>query len=365
MPPGTSYYASGERLRPVRVFLAMMLLSYFAPPRAAMPLPPSPDLPDYRNLGVLLRALLLLGLFLLGGLLLDEGGEPLPWRLLRLSSLLVPGALLSLGLLALLGRRLHHGRRAALAAAAICLLSFAFCGRLLNPLAPMPWGQVLLAGAVGGLMQHYLNLRARALSPALSEARLIALQARIRPHFLFNSLNAAIALIGKQPDKAEMVLENLADLFRAQLGDPARQSTLGREIELAAMYLAIEAERLGARLQVSWDVQAPLDAALPPLILQPLAENAVFHGIERLADGGEIRIQARQHEKLLELTLSNPVNLEPAAATPGHHMALDNLAERLELYFDAEASLSARLDGDRFITHIRLPYRPAPTQQPG
>ena len=113
-----------------------------------------------------------------------------------------------------------------------------------------------------------------------------------------------------------MVLENLADLFRAQLADPARQSTLGREIELASMYLAIEAVRLGARLQVSWDVQAPLDAALPPLILQPLAENAVFHGIERAPDGGEIRIQARRHEQQLELTISNPVNPEPAAAAP-------------------------------------------------
>ena len=155
-----------------------------------------------------------------------------------------------------------------------------------------------------------------------------------------------------------MVLENLADLFRAQLADPARQSTLGREIELASMYLAIEAVRLGARLQVSWDVQAPLDAALPPLILQPLAENAVFHGIERSPDGGEIRIQARRHEQQLELTISNPVNPEPAVAAPGHHMALDNLAERLELYFDAEASLNARLDGERFVTRIRLPYRP-------
>lgn len=330
-----------------------------------MPPPPPSNLPDYRNLGVQLRALLLLGLFLLGGLLLDGGGEPPAWRLLRLASQQVPGALLSLGLLALLGPRLHRRRRTVLATAGVCLLSFALCGRLLSPLEPMPWGQVLLAGAVGGLMQHYLNLRARALSPALSEARLIALQARIRPHFLFNSLNAAIALISPQPDKAEMVLENLADLFRAQLADPARQSTLGREIELASMYLAIEAVRLGARLQVSWDVQAPLDAALPPLILQPLAENAVFHGIERLPDGGEIRIQARRHEQQLELTISNPVNPEPANAAPGHHMALDNLAERLELYFDAEASLNARLDGERFVTRIRLPYRPAPAQRPG
>ncbi|UGA40158.1 hypothetical protein JOS77_12900 [Chromobacterium haemolyticum] len=333
-----------------------------------MPLPPPPDLPDYRNLGVLLRALLLLGLFLLGGLLLDDGGEPLPWRLLRLSSLLVPGALLSLGLLALLGRRLHHGRRrAALAAAAICLLSFAFCGRLLNPLAPMPWGQVLLAGAVGGLMQHYLNLRARAPCPpglVRGPADRVA-----GPHPSSFSV--------QQPQRRHHPDRQTAGQGGNGAGKPGRPvpRPTGRP---GATIHAGPRNRIGGH--VSGDRgraagRAPASelgrasaagrraAAADPATAS--GKRGVFHGIERLADGGEIRIQARRHEQLLELTLSNPVNPEPAADTPGHHMALDNLAERLELYFDAEASLSARLDGDRFITRIRLPYRPAPTQQPG
>ncbi|MDF0605006.1 histidine kinase [Neisseriaceae bacterium TC5R-5] len=239
----------------------------------------------------------------------------------------------------------------------ITMLSFLLFDQLISPSSPISWHAIGLAGLSACLLLHYFSLRERALSPALAEARLAALQARIHPHFLFNSLNAAIALIRLQPVKAEMVLENLAELFRAQLADPGGNSSLLREIELANMYLAIESERLGERLNVHWQIDAPLDAILPSLFLQPLVENAVFHGVERLSEPSIITIMAKLKRQQLELTLSNSVNQEKPPLVTGHQMALANLAERLELFFDAEASLETIEKAGFYTILIRLPYR--------
>ncbi|WP_047243039.1 sensor histidine kinase [Chromobacterium subtsugae] len=322
-----------------------------------MPSPIPTPLPDFRNLGVMLRILLLpLALLFIHGLLAPPTAEPL-WRWLQLALLLLPGSLLSLALLALASPWLARRRLGPSWATALTGAGFALCQWRLQPEAPFAWRTPALAMLAMALLLHYLSLRQRALSPALAEARLAALQARIRPHFLFNSLNAAIALIRSQPQQAETVLENLAELFRAQLADPDRASTLAREIELAGMYLAIESERLGPRLKISWRVEAPLDAAMPPLILQPLAENAVYHGAEQSGGEVEIVIGARLYGGQLELTLDNPA---PASPRPGgNRMALSNLRERLALFFDAEASLTGELRGDRYLTRIRLPYRRA------
>nr|WP_141105091.1 histidine kinase [Chromobacterium sp. ASV5] len=313
-------------------------------------------MPDFRNLGVMLRVLSLLTLLLLIDALLAEDGQQL-WRLLQRAGQLVPGALLTLACLALFTPHLQRLRRPQPWIVLLTALAFGACQRWLTLGQDFNWGVPLVAALMAGLLLHYFRLRDQALAPALAEARLAALQSRIRPHFLFNSLNAAIALIRLKPPQAEMVLENLAELFRAQLADPGRDSTLGREIELTRMYLAIEQERLGERLRVAWDIDAPLDAGLPPLILQPLAENAVLHGVESCPDGGEIRIAARLRQGMLLLTLRNPRNAAGAPRQDGHRMALANLTERLSLFFDAEASVETEADDDGYRTVLRLPYR--------
>lgn len=315
-------------------------------------------IPDFRNLGVMLRILLSLNLLLLCCTLFQDDGDPLLLRILAQASWAEPSMLLSLGLLGLLSPWLGRQRHAIRLVVAISMCCVVVQDRLLNPLELMRVDRPLLAGLLTLLLLHYFSLRQRALSPALDQARLAALQARIRPHFLFNSLNAAIALIRSRPEKAEMVLENLADLFRAQMADPGRTSTLEREIELARMYLAIESERLGERLNVSWNIEAALDAGLPPLLLQPLVENAVHHGVERCGAGAEIRVRAQIKGGQLLLSVSNPVATQPGEPHRGNRMALDNLRERLALFYDAEASLQVAEADGQYHTLIRLPYQP-------
>ncbi|AXE29918.1 sensor histidine kinase [Chromobacterium phragmitis] len=339
-------------------FLCLALSSQHRSRMPAMPRTIPTPLPDFRQPGAMLRLLQLPALLLCAaGVLALAGDQPL-WRWLQAALALVPGSLLTLALLALASPWLPRRRFGAAWAALMAGAGFALCQWRLQGDWRQAWPAALLAMAAMPLWLRYLALRQRALSPALAEARLTALQARIRPHFLFNSLNAAIALIRSRPQQAETVLENLAELFRAQMAAPDRESTLAREVELARMYLAIEAERLGPRLTVSWRIDAPPDAALPPLLLQPLAENAVCHGAERVPGAVEIVIAARVAAGQLELTLDNPLPEEPAPSA-GSGIALSNLRERLDLLYDAEASLSTERRDGRHLTRIRLPCRPA------
>ncbi|MDO5639420.1 MAG: histidine kinase [Neisseria sp.] len=206
--------------------------------------------------------------------------------------------------------------------------------------------------------------RRQSLAPSLSEARLSALTARIRPHFLFNSLNAAISLIRLRPYDAETLLENLANLFRAQLRDGSQTSTLGQEIEWAQEYIAIEQIRMGhTRVQVMWQHQAPDDAETPHLFLQPLLENAVFHGVESAHRPGYISVLTARQNHWIYIRIENPyVPPEPSSdgvkpPKKGNSMALGNLQERLSLMYDNDAKIRSRqLDGT-FRVDIRLPYR--------
>ncbi len=202
----------------------------------------------------------------------------------------------------------------------------------------------------------YFNLRSRALSPALTEARLQALQARIRPHFLFNTINAVLSLIRSDPVRAETALEDLADLFRVLMADNRKLTTLAKEVELCREYLDLEKLRLGERLQVEWHIdKMPPDAMIPPLVLQPLLENAVYHGIEPSSAKGVISIHIYRRRGEIHAVLRNPY-------TPGHEnrkgnkMALENIGERLSLHFDAEGSLKVEIVGNIFQVHITLPY---------
>jgi len=208
----------------------------------------------------------------------------------------------------------------------------------------------------------YFHLRNRAFSPALAEARLQALQARIRPHFLFNTLNAVLSLIRKDARRAEHALEDLADLYRMVMADAKNLTTLAQEIDLARQYLNLEQLRLGDRLAVEWKVDdAPRDALVPPLFLQPLVENAVYHGIEPGAGRGMIEIAIRREKDRVHVKLTNPYQPE-YQHRQGNRIALANIRERLQLHFDVEAELATGQNGANYEIRMVLPYRKAPPQ---
>jgi two-component system sensor histidine kinase AlgZ len=192
---------------------------------------------------------------------------------------------------------------------------------------------------------------------AETRARIQALQARIRPHFLFNSMNTIAALTHTQPDIAEEAINDLSDLFRASLNHSHERTTLGDELLLARRYLNIEALRLGERLEVEWELDGvPLEVKLPPLILQPLLENAIYHGVEPMADGGTIRISGGVHQGIVHIHISNPVpESVNAPARPGNQMAQENTRQRLELAFGTRGKLEISQQADEYRVTLRFP----------
>ena len=225
----------------------------------------------------------------------------------------------------------------------------------------MPFAQAaLLTLFVTACVIAYFDLRSRALAPAVAEARIQALQARIRPHFLYNAINAALSLIRTEPRRAERVLEDLADLFRVLMADNRTLAPIEKEIELVRQYLAIESLRLGERLRVTWRTDSmPPGALVPPLLLQPLVENAVYHGIEPSPQGGEVAIDVGVTAGQLQMTLTNPMPGETRHSA-GNKMALANIRERLQLHFDAEASMKSEVRDGTYRVTIRMPYITAP-----
>lgn len=219
-----------------------------------------------------------------------------------------------------------------------------------TPLAPALTGALLAA-----LVFQSERWRERARLPAAAAARLADLQTRIRPHFLFNTLNTAITLVQLDPKRAEEVLEDLAELFRAALGGLDQATTVGAEIELARRYLAIEQLRFGRRLDVEWDLDTHAAAArLPPLALQPLVENAVRHGIEPAAKGGVIEIRTRRRRDRVLISVTNTVADGPGK--PGHGIGIASVRERLRLLHDLDADFRSGLTEDgRFRVSIGLP----------
>ena len=191
-------------------------------------------------------------------------------------------------------------------------------------------------------------------------ARVHALQARIRPHFLFNSMNTIAALTRSAPAQAEQAVQDLADLFRASLGDPNQTITLADELEIARTYQRIEQLRLGQRLHVTWDIQAlPGDARVPGLVLQPLLENAIYHGIEPRAAGGTVHVHGERSGELISVVVRNPVGT-PADAREGNRLALENIRERLTLLYGGRALVKAGRFGEEYIVTLRFPYICAP-----
>jgi two-component system, LytTR family, sensor histidine kinase AlgZ len=257
-------------------------------------------------------------------------------------------------------RRLGYG--AGVAAIIVLELLLAAAMRWVAPNFVSGWDGLLhdwlVTLMVSATVLYYFNLRERAFSPALVQARLQALQARIRPHFLFNSLTAVLSLIRSEPKRAETALEDLADLFRVLLREQRKLVPLSDEIDLCKRYLAIESLRLGDRLGIDWriDDQA-VETAMPPLILQPLVENAVHHGIEPAVEAGMVSITIARRGAEVEIVIVNPLVEGGVATRTGNHMALDNVRERLALHFDVEARLEATAGQGEYRLRIVLPFR--------
>jgi two-component system, LytTR family, sensor histidine kinase AlgZ len=217
-----------------------------------------------------------------------------------------------------------------------------------------------LAALFGLVLQHYFELRTRAYSPALSEARLQALQARIRPHFLFNSLNAVLSLIRTEPLRAETTLEDLADLFRVHMRETRDLTSLGEEIHLCRQYLSIEKIRLGERLHVQWHLSNITDillqrAQIPILLLQPLLENAVYYGVECATKVSVIHINLSRSLDRIEIVVTNPFHGE-FKSRGGNKMALMNIQQRLTLLYDVEAQLTFGVVQGQYEVRLRFPY---------
>ena len=328
-------------------------------------------LPNFCHLGVSLKIILAVEAAAYALAWASSGGPvKAVSQLVDQSALLQPALLLTMVTLCLSGRMLRRLSYQAGLAVAFCLaltvpaLILLVSRQMLGNIAQPGLIDVLtFAGTLSALLLGYFHLRSKALSPAITEARLEALQARIRPHFLFNSLNAVLSLVRSDARRAEQALEDLSDLFRALMSDSRTLAPLEDEIALTRAYLSLEELRLGDRLKVVWYIdKMPSDALIPPLVIQPLVENAVYHGIEPHVEGGEISLNVYRSQDMVHIVIRNPYAGE-GSHHAGNKFALANIRERLSLHFDLDATLKSELLGAVYQVHITLPYTRARTSQ--
>ncbi len=321
-------------------------------------------LPDFRNLGILLRILIIVNAIALVIAVVQSASlATLGAQIIENAAMVEPLLILTLVVLyvfkGLLARLPYMVAVIAVIALTLALTTLLHAGAQrylpLNVTAIERYW--LLVGLITAMLLGYFDLRGRALSPAIAEARLQALQARIRPHFLFNSINAVLSLIRQEPKRAETALEDMAELFRVLMAENRELAPLAREVALCRQYLGLEQLRLGERLQIEWHIdKMPADAMIPPLILQPLLENAVYHGIEPLTEPGVVSINIYATREEVHAVLKNPYPQAGDRHT-GNNMALGNIRERLQLHFDSEASLTSRATDNVYQVHIIMPYR--------
>ncbi|MGB0134042.1 sensor histidine kinase [Dokdonella sp.] len=217
-------------------------------------------------------------------------------------------------------------------------------------------GNAAICALIAAALLRYLYIRElwQERIQAAAKAQVDALQARIRPHFLFNSMNTIASLIRKRPQDAERAVEDLSDLFRAALGARETLATLGEELDLIGHYLRIESLRLGDRLRLDLDLdELPRDLPLPALLLQPLVENAVYHGIQRLPAGGTLSIGGKRENGRVEIVVRNPVPED--ASLPRNAHALSNVRARIEYHFGDKGVLLVQPERGEFTVTVRLP----------
>jgi len=224
------------------------------------------------------------------------------------------------------------------------------------------WGFMLRNAAIGfvvtalALRYFYVTHQWRRNVEMQARARVHALQARIRPHFLFNSMNTIASLTRTDPARAEAAVQDLADLFRANLSDKRNTITLAEELEVARIYQRIEQLRLGKRLQVDWNIgQLPMGSLVPGLLLQPLLENAIYHGIEPRPQGGVVTVTGELSGGLITIVVRNPV-AERHIEREGNRLALSNIRERLSLMYGERALVKAGRFDSEYIVTLRFPH---------
>jgi len=189
-----------------------------------------------------------------------------------------------------------------------------------------------------------------------AQSRISALQALIRPHFLFNSMNTIASLIRSDPHQAEEAVEDLSDLLRASLSSTRNRTSIKEELEVAAIYHRIEKLRLGDRLRVRWKIdELPMRARIPSLTIQPLIENAIYHGIELLPDGGDVTVSGKRDGRYVQISVSNPVAPGKARNKDGNKMAIANIRQRFELAYGNRASVDIDDSDDSYTVTLRYP----------
>lgn len=330
-------------------------------PGRAQPAPARVLVFDACQVGVVLRAVLFVEAVMAVGAMFGTGTVN-DWvvRVAILSAAAMPATLAWLLVACSLKRVLErlppvgqHAFGIGLGAAA----GLAGCGLLAQVigLVSVPWvGSAFTGALLSSALVSALVLRARGRMPAHTAARLAELQARIRPHFLFNALNSAIALVREDPARAEAVLEDLSDLFRNALAEHGEAVPLADEITLAERYLAIEQVRFGERLQVEWAVDPrAAHARVPPLFLQPLVENAVKHGVEPSATGAQVKISTELRAGTVVIKVTNTV---PAGqGEPGSGVAQANVRDRLRLLHDVQGQFRAVLKDGIYQVRMEVP----------
>jgi two-component system, LytTR family, sensor histidine kinase AlgZ len=337
------------------------ILSTFPVPAAAVAPLQRPLVYDACQVGVVLRAVLFVEIVMAVGALFGAGGAA-EWllRAAVLSGAALPATLawlvVSCGLKKLLARLTPVGQQASgvLLGALAGLYGCAVLS-LAGLVERTPWVASAAAGALlAAALVAALVLRAKGRMPADAQARLSELQARIRPHFLFNTLNSAIALVREDPARAEAILEDLSDLFRHALTAPSESVTLGEEVALAKRYLDIEQVRFGERLAVEWSLDSQADVArVPPLMLQPLVENAVKHGVEPSGTGAHVKITTQRRGGSVVIKVTNTV---PAGqGQRGHGVAQDNVRERLRLLHDVQGQFQTILKNGIYQVRVEVP----------
>ena len=335
-------------------------------------------LPDFRSLATTLLLLLLGELLAFMYTLAEVSAPEKCWAELGLNSLFIMWVVLgSQAILAVVARRLD---RMPATPAGLCVFTVVLAVSLLmtwlvdelseatlesyGARGNLPFDLLsnsVLAGLVTavGLRYQYIQYLRRLQARAEGFARLDALQSRMKPHFLFNSLNAIASLTRRNPGLAEELTLDLAELFRAILRKDAQLTTLEEELLLSRQYLNIERQRLGERLRVAWTLDDDVLAALIPLLsLQPLLENAVYHGIEPSAQGGmlEIACQPYKRNKVI-LTVRNSLPEKGESIDrPGNGSALENLRLRLQSFFGDEGKLTVSMAEGFYQVRIIIPY---------
>lgn len=290
------------------------------------------------------------------------------WDLMALGSFFVQWIVLSsAAILCLLRKVFEH---MSLAVAAICSLalvmlvagvtSFAALQIYPSSVGGSGWWwtlrNVLVAAVLAGIALRYSYLQQQLQMREKSEmqARLDSLRSRIRPHFLFNTMNSIASLITTRPEDAEQAVEDLSELFRVSLQEHNEAATVADELRLCKLYLAIEQLRLGDRLSVKWHIEPGLDLApMPALLLQPLVENAVYHGIAQLPGGGEITVELGSLAGDVQVTVENPTPVHPRPSQ-GNHMALVNIEQRLFGLYGTDAGV--QIDNARDYYRVQLHY---------